>query len=587
MKYHFNTQAQLALSNAKKIAKQCQNNYIGTEHLLLGICMIEESKLAIYLEKQGCSYQSIMDEVVSLFGFNKEATGKIEYTATVEELMQDALIVAYQNQLKLVDLDTLSLCLLQAENNVANQLLVRHNIDVEDCIQNFKIEQSSILDKFKELKNLNSIKRKEPIHIVEREIQIQMIIDTLCRKQKANPLLVGEAGVGKSALVEELALLIVENNVPAELKDCIIYELNLNSLVAGTKYRGEFEEKIQKLLDTVLKFPNVILFIDEIHMMIHAGKAEGSIDVAGVLKPYLARGSLRCIGATTFDEYLVSIDKDRALKRRFQMIKIDEPSIEDVRKMILSKKTEYEQHHQVQFPEKLVDNCIEYSRKYLPHLTFPDKSIDVLDLSCVKAKLLKKKMVDEDCLKMAIESLSQIPLSFYQKIKANEKRFIEYCDKAEMKKLLDRLQIMDKDKNHQGPKDIWYLVSEDEKQKRQFSKLIAKTFLNLETELILIDGETCDLQQIDVILQKLKKNPFQIIYIENYQSLSGQIQYIVKEMLEQGRMLIQDQNCDASFCLFLIDSNPNPTKHLGFLKSVQQESENHFFIKIAHRQLAI
>lgn len=576
MRYHFTSQAQLALSNAKKIAKSCQNSYIGTEHLLLGILDVENAKLKRLLLEYHVTYQSLYEEVVSLFGFSKEADGRMEYTCTMDEILQQCLIVAYQNQMKMVDLDCLSLCLLQAENNVANELLRRNGIVIEEVIESLKGDQLAVLNKFKELRNLNEVQRKNPTQIVQREVELKIMIDTLCRRMKANPLLIGEAGVGKSALVEELARRIVNHEVPKELRDCVVVELSLNNLVAGTKYRGEFEEKIQKLLETIMRYPQVILFIDEIHMMIHAGKAEGSIDVAGVMKPYLARGDLRCIGATTIDEYNACIEKDRALKRRFQVIKIEEPSMEDVKEMLLCKKLEYEKHHHVEFPAELIEPCLELSSRYLPHLTFPDKAIDVLDLSCVKAKMSNQLKVDLDCLKKTIESLSQIPFSFGLKVKEHCATLENCVGKQATDEIMQRLDWIDQKSISKGPRDVWLLGGDELLVKRQLAEELARIYLNQEKALTVLDGPLVSANNLLYLSQCLKKNPFLIVYLENFDQMSHEMIHLFQTVFQQGTLQVQEMTLDFSFSLILVDTHQKKHRSVGFVQA-QEKGENQLF----------
>ncbi len=578
MKYHFTSQAQLALNNAKKIAKACQNSYIGTEHLLLGILKQENTKLEEILKKDNVTYDVLYEEVVSLFGFSKDNNTKMEYTCTMDEILQQCLIVAYQNQKKLVDIDCLTLCLLEAENNVANELLRRFYIDVEELKLAFKEQQYTVLDSFKELKNLNLSQSKNPTKIVKREEELETMIDILCRKLKANPLLIGEAGVGKSALVEELAQRINLKQVPEEMVNCVIYELNINSLVAGTKYRGEFEEKIDKLLETVLKYPQVILFIDEIHMMVHAGKAEGSIDVAGVLKPYLARGSFRCIGATTIDEYHNGIEKDRALKRRFQVIKIKEPPLSDVLAMLECKKSEYENHHQVYFPSNLIQNCLDLSMQYLPGLTFPDKAIDVMDLSCVKAKKAGLKSVDLSCIEETIQSISEIPYSFCSKIQEREVELREVFSELDLRRIIQRCKQLDDNKIRNTPYDIWYLQGNNEQYKRSIAELLAKIFLNHEKELTVLDGSLMTLNNLIYLYQKCKKNVFQVLYIESFDHMNTNLLELFQTVFSQGKVQIQDFELNLSHALIIIDSKEKRMKALGFVSNETQRQSSKFSI---------
>lgn len=578
MQLHFTSQAQLALNNAKKAAIHCCNSYIGTEHLLLGILQIKEAKLTKLLKKHHITYESLFEEIKLLFGFNKENQALPEYTCTMEEILEQCFTESYRNEKKMIDLDCLSSCLLKAPNNVANELLRRNGIEIEELIASFHKQSIDILSHFKELTNLNEKQKNKTSSIVQRDKEIETMIEYLCKKNKANPLLVGEAGVGKSALVEELANRIVHNQVPTPLKNNIIMELSLNSLVAGTKYRGEFEEKIQKLLDTVISFPEVILFIDEIHMIVHAGKAEGSIDVAGVLKPYLARRELRCIGATTLEEYNATIEKDKALKRRFQIIKIEEPPLNDVKTILLSKKTEYEKHHQVTFPQELVENCLSLAKQYLPQYRFPDKALDILDLSCVKAKLASKKEVDEQCLKEAIENLSQIPFCYADKLKNKKEKLESSFNPVLCNQLILRMEKIDSEKR-KAPVDVWNIIGNHKEDKLKLAKALAEIYFNYNSELVVLDALTLNQNSFLYLKEKTKKAPFQIIYVENFDELSLQNQHIFNTILHHGKIQWMELELDLSNCLFLLDRNPL-TRSLGFIQHENNEKDDYFDLRI-------
>lgn len=574
MQLHFTSQAQLALNNAKKAAIHCCNSYIGTEHLLLGILQIKEAKLTKLLKKHQISYESLFEEIKLLFGFNKENQALPEYTCTMEEILEDCFTETYRNEKKMIDLDCLTHCLLKAPNNVANELLRRNGVEIDTLISSFTQQSIDIFNHFKELTNLNEKQKKEASCIVQREKELETMIEYLCKKNKANPLLVGEAGVGKSALVEELANRIVHNQVPDPLKNNIIMELSLNSLVAGTKYRGEFEEKIQKLLDTIINYPNIILFIDEIHMMIHAGKAEGSIDVAGVLKPYLARRELRCIGATTLEEYNATIEKDKALKRRFQIIKIEEPPLNDVKAILLAKKSEYEKHHQVSFPQELIEKSLFLANQYLPQYHFPDKALDILDLSCVKAKLASKKEVDEQCLKEAIENLSQIPFSYADKLKNKKMKLEMIFGSALYNQILLRMEKIDAEKK-KSPVDVWCILGKNKEDKLKLAKSLSEIYFNYQSELVILDALTLNQNSFLYLKEKIKKAPFQLIYVENFDDLSIQNQHIFDQILHHGKIQWMELELDLSNCLFLLDHRPL-TRSLGFIQHQKNENEDYF-----------
>lgn len=575
MEIYFTSQAQQALNYAKEAAKACKNNYVGTEHLLLGILRIKQAQLSQILKEYEVDYDCFFEDVTRLFGFSASQEGPLEYTCTMDDILQRCFFLSRENDNQLIDLDCLSLCLLEAKNNVANELLRRKEIEIEEVIDKLRYTQMTLLKRFKELRNINESQIKNPTRIAGREKELSAMMDTLLRKVKANPLLVGEAGVGKTALVEELARRIVCHEVPKALEDCVIFELSLNSLVAGTKYRGEFEEKIQKLLDTVKMMPKVILFIDEIHMMINAGKAEGSIDVAGVLKPYLARGLLRCIGATTLDEYSHSIEKDRALRRRFQLIRIDEPTYEQTRNMLMIKKREYEQHHGVVFPEKLVDSCLDLSRRYLPSMTFPDKAIDLMDLSCVKAKMNHKKTVSENVLLQAAESLCQVPLSLKKIFLLQKEKVSTFLTEEQIHLMTQRLEQIDQRKMT-GPMDVWTLQGQS---REKLAQTLAEIFLKEKSRLIVLEPFMRWDEILTMFYERLKKQPFQMIYLEKELFLSKNENNWIHEILEKGEIYIADRRVDFRFCLFLVGQKET-MRSVGFNPRLRLDSSEEFVLKL-------
>lgn len=314
--------------------------------------------------------------------------------------------------------------------------------------------------------------------IAGREKELQLMISILLRKDKGNPLLVGDAGVGKSALVEHFAWLLEHQMLP-ELSSSRVYELHLNTLVAGTRYRGDFEEKLQKVLDALMKYPDVILFIDEIHQMIGAGKSEGSIDVSSVLKPYLARGKFRCIGATTMDEYETYMECDRALERRFQLVYMKEPSESETLEMLKKKKKEYEEYHDVNISDDILKYMIEKSAMYLKNRKFPDKAIDVLDLSCVKARFLKKSEISEDMINKVVEEVSGVSISFKNRLLSLQnildERFVG--QDTVKQQILKQARSLSVSMENQ-PLGLWVLVGEDGTGKDMLATLFAQSFFS-------------------------------------------------------------------------------------------------------------
>jgi len=275
------------------------------------------------------------------------------------------------------------------------------------------------LDQIPTLVNINKKVKTKKYKIIGRENEIDQVCTILSKKEKNNVLIIGEAGVGKSALVEKLAMLINQGKVVDSLKNKIIYELSLSSLVAGTKYRGEFEEKFKKIIDKVKDLDNVIIFIDEIHNVIGAGGAEGAIDASNILKPYLARKDMTVVGATTIDEYYKHFEKDHAMNRRFSIVTLKENTKEETLEILKGIKGYYESYHQIKIDNVLLKELIELVDCHIKNRTYPDKAIDILDLSCVKAKFYHEKELTKNRIVETIEKYLNITIHHqmdYQKL---------------------------------------------------------------------------------------------------------------------------------------------------------------------------
>lgn len=285
--------------------------------------------------------------------------------------------------------------------------------------------------------NLNEVAKKGQIDpLIGRDIELERTIQVLCRRRKNNPLLVGEAGVGKTAIAEGLAWRIVEGNVPDVIKDSVIYSLDIGSLLAGTKYRGDFEKRFKTILKQLEKEKDTILFIDEIHTIIGAGAASGGqVDAANLIKPLLSNGKLRCIGSTTYQEYSSIFEKERALARRFQKIDILEPSIDDTTKILIGLKSKYEEHHQVRFSNKALRAAVELSAKYINERHLPDKAIDVIDEAGAHCRLApvskRKKTVNVADIEAIVAKIARIP-----------EKSVSSSDKEVLSRLDSRLKLL-------------------------------------------------------------------------------------------------------------------------------------------------
>lgn len=578
MKYRFHKQVSLIMKDAANEAKDMGNNYVGSEHVLLALLKDTTTNFAKILAKQGIYYYQLKEDLMVLFGLREKSIKEIQVTQVVDDILERSHKQMQEQKQNAITADMLALALLKTDSCVANEILLRYDVDLKELQLELGGSETSELDKIAELRNLNTCKNNRDI--VGRNQELELMISVLSRKEKANPLLIGEPGVGKTALVEKLAGMIAEKQVSEELQNAVIYELHLNSLVAGTKYRGDFEEKIQNLIQTLEKHPNVILFIDEIHQMIGAGKSEGSIDVSSVLKPYLARGVIKCIGATTLDEYEKYIEKDRALERRFQIIHVKEPDKLTCETMIISKIDEYEAFHQVTIPQKIVHQMIEYCDYYMPQRKFPDKAIDVLDLSCVHAKRLKDKTVDDGIVRKVIEQLTAIPLESNDRLCAVRHRLEEriVAQRSIIERLMRQLSWIEQGVICDRPLGVWLFCGDSCCGKKTVMKEFTRAYFNQE-ELLELDISTME-SSLPHVLSKIKHNPYTTIHIANLHTASLNTLQFLRQSISKGFIEIQNQKIDLRHSIIIMS---------GDFKLVAQNTlrfaENQTYEQLLEKQL--
>lgn len=553
MKYRFHKQVSLIMKDATNEAKDMGNNYVGSEHVLLALLKDTTTNFAKILAKQGIYYYQLKEDLMVLFGLREKSIKEIQVTQVVDDILERSHKMMQEQKQDAISADMLSLALLKTDSCVANEILLRYDVDLKALQQELGDKETSELDKIAELRNLNTCKNNRDI--VGRDQELELMISILSRKEKANPLLIGEPGVGKTALVEKLAGMIAQKQVSEELQNAVIYELHLNSLVAGTKYRGDFEEKIQNLIQTIEKHPNVILFIDEIHQMIGAGKSEGSIDVSSVLKPYLARGAIKCIGATTLDEYEKYIEKDRALERRFQIIHVKEPDKATCETMIISKIQEYEAFHQVKIPKHCIHQIIEYCDYYMPQRKFPDKAIDVLDLSCVHAKRLKDKTVDEGIVRKVIEQLTAIPLESNDRLYAVRHRLKERIvgQEAVIERLMRQLSWIEQGVISDRPLGVWLFCGDHCCGKKTVMKEFTRAYFNQE-DLLEFDISTME-SSLPHLLTKLKHNPYTTVHIANLHTASVNTLQFLRQSISKGFIELQNQKIDLRHSIIIMSGD--------------------------------
>ena len=395
----FSEEAQKALILAKKEMNNLRHPYVGSEHLFLSILSMKDLEITKVLAYYNITYEVFKSELIRIVGVGKNANQWFLYTPLLKRVIETAILNSKEKGEVEVSVNELLLAILEEGEGVAIRLLIGLNIDVDEIynsiskdskVSNKAIHKKLLVEDF--AVNLNKkVVGNEVDPVIGRDDEIKSLIEILCRRGKNNPLLIGEAGVGKTAIVEELARRIVEGNVPKPLKGKTILSLSMANLVAGTKYRGEFEERVSKILKELEENDDIIVFIDEVHTIVGAGGAEGAIDASNIIKPALARGKIQLIGATTTYEYHNFIEKDKALNRRFQIIMIEEPTKDKTKEILKKLKPLYEAYHFVSISDDIIDLIVELSSTYIYEYYQPDKSIDILDEVCTKASLLESK----------------------------------------------------------------------------------------------------------------------------------------------------------------------------------------------------
>ncbi|MBX7206994.1 MAG: ATP-dependent Clp protease ATP-binding subunit [Verrucomicrobiaceae bacterium] len=451
---NFTPRAQQVLALARKEADRFNHNYVGTEHLLLGLIKLGQGVAVNVLQKLGLDLDTVRMQVEQQVGTGPETkmVGNIPYTPRVKKVLALASKEAKALNHSYVGTEHILLGLLREGEGVAAQVLRNLDINLDkarnEILKELDPNFASTDDEDEEGENqqgqtatagsgkkdtktpalrafgrdLTELAQKNEMDpVIGRTEEIARVIQILCRRTKNNPVLIGEAGVGKTAIVEGLAQEIAAGNVPEILRDKRVITLDLALMVAGTKYRGQFEERIKAVMDEIRRTKNIILFIDELHTIVGAGSAEGAMDASNIIKPALSRGEMQCVGATTLNEYRKYIEKDAALERRFQTVKVEEPSVEDAIKILKGLKGKYEIHHKARFSDLALESAVKLSSRYLPARFLPDKAIDVMDEAGSKARIAamtrppELKAIDAEIEEIRVEKETAIKEQDFEK----------------------------------------------------------------------------------------------------------------------------------------------------------------------------
>ena len=434
---HYTKNAQEALRKAKNASKKANQNYIGTEHLILGLAQEPEGVASRILQENGVTPQQL-EEMIAQLNIHPGSLALLDhegYSPRCQKVLNMARAEAEKYRSDKIGTEHILLAVILERDNVAVKILEaagtnlskiyfellaamgedpsRHRNDLQ--AGGPQQQKRGILDRFsRDLTQLAADGKLDPV--IGREEEIRRVIQILSRRTKNNPCLIGEPGVGKTAVVEGLARRIVSGDVPSSMRDKRLLTLDLSGMVAGTKYRGEFEERIKRVIEEVTSDQNIILFVDELHTLIGAGGAEGALDASNILKPSLSRGEVQLIGATTITEYRKYIEKDAALERRFQPVQIEEPTPEQALDILRGIVHIYEDHHGVEVEDEALQMAVDLSVRYITDRSLPDKAIDVIDEACAAVRLradeggskgVDKAQVLQDQIREADESLAK------------------------------------------------------------------------------------------------------------------------------------------------------------------------------------
>lgn len=569
----FTENAKNAINLAKEVAYRLSHNYIGTEHLLIGLMEVDGVASKV-LEENGVSVEKVLELVNQLIAPNNgvEMMDAGSFTPRSKRILDQSYKEAAKFKAQLVGTEHILLALIKETDCIAVRLLNTLGVNIQkvyiDILTASGVDVSAAKTDYSAGKNKGKAKSATPTldqysrdlteyaregkldPVIGRENEIQRVVQILSRRTKNNPCLVGEPGVGKTAIAEGLALKIVEGNIPDVIKEKRVVTLDLSGMVAGSKYRGEFEERIKKVISEVIGDGNVLLFIDEIHTIIGAGGAEGAIDASNILKPSLARGELQIIGATTREEYRKYIEKDAALERRFQPVVVDEPSEEEAIQILFGLRDKYEAHHQVRITDSALEAAVKLSSRYINDRHLPDKAIDLMDEAASKVRLStytsspQVKELEQEIKRLEDEKEKAIKQEAYEKAGEIKKQQEAAQEQLEKQKVLEEKQRTEKqlvvDEN-----EIAEIIS-------SWTKIPVKKLAEEETE---------RLQNLEKIL---------------HERVVGQDEAVgsVARAIRRGRVGLKDPNRPIGSFLFLGPTGVGKTELSKALAEAMFGSEN-------------
>lgn len=615
----FTTKSNQALNLAIRLASDLGHNYVGTEHLFLGL--LKEGSNSFLFNVNNISFDKYLNVIRQEIGYGEYTKLTPEdFTVRAKKVIETSFQITRSTRHSFVSTEHLLLAILKEEDCYANKMLNKIGINekqlIDDIIQGLNETHTENDTKTKKNKNKTTSLDEFAVELTERALQgkidpvigreneINRTIQILARRTKNNPCLIGEPGVGKTAIVEGLALNIIHNNVPDVLKNKKIYSLDLTSMVAGTKYRGDFEERLKKVVDEIKSSDDVIVFIDEIHNIIGAGAAEGAVDAANILKPSLSRGDIQIIGATTFSEYKQYIEKDAALERRFQPVTVKEPSEEETLNIILGLKDRYEAHHKVKISNEAIKEAIKLSNRYINDRFLPDKAIDIVDEACSYVKIINDNIVKKSDVEYIVSQTTRIPITQINddealKISNLEKDIssmvigqneaVKAVSNAIMR---SRLGIQ----NHNRPISSFLFLGSTGVGKSYLCKSLAKVLFGDEKAIIKLDmSEYMEKHSVSKIIgsppgyvgydeggqltENVRRKPNSIILLDEIEKAHNDIYNLLLQVMEDG-VLTDSQGRTVSFknTIIIMTSNigaekiTNNMSSLGFTSETDKKS---------------
>lgn len=522
----YNQETNKILKIAEKEMLKCHHPYVGTEHLLLSL--LQNKNISNICTKYNLTYLNYKETLLNIIGSSTKQSKYILYTPLLKLVLNKAKQDSNKDNKELDEYYLLN-SLLSYKDGIGCTIINGMGIDLEAILD--EINQNKTITKYGT--NLNEIAR-EPIYLREKEIN--EIIEVLLRKNKNNPILVGPAGVGKTAIIEELATRIKQGKVPPNLKNKKIISVSTSNLLAGTKYRGDFEEKINDLINEIQKNKDIILFIDEIHTIVKTGTTEGGVDAGNILKPYLANGQIKVIGATTNKEYNDYIKKDQALLRRFTKINIKEPTTKQMQEILYKIKPNYEKYYNVKINKKIINYIIEITNKYIPNQYNPDKSIELLDSACSKKILNNYKnnqqnnIITKEDIDIIIKERKNITNIDNNKIEQIKKELESKYNETIIKNIINIIKDNKQNK-------YMYLNGNNKNKIKILNYIIDKLEINKITINCQEYNDELGINKLinnNYLYDKIEEQPNSYIIIDNYDKSPKIIHNYINTMIKKG-----------------------------------------------------